>query len=288
MENKKSILINYFTNFSQSYSIESFKELHILCNQIAAENQISNMCELGEFRNSLQHLKSEQESFAAFIKNCSVQNLGKSFNEDLLLARTCVSLSKVNDEKADIYLQKIDSLERNEGEHTHHFVLVINELLRLNSLAVGSLILAIIIDVLILLCSLLGARHESFLEVDSFKDLIDMKDYPLEVILSSNFDSDEKDNAMIARMKLILKSAEFNRDSAGEGFPAVLSNEMVRTLGLHKELGVLLSMKLAMVQDDGSVGLKTKFILYMCDQITRKKSSNKTYQDFKNFMENEK
>lgn len=229
---------------------------------------------------SFRDLVEVQNRYDNFKSKCTTEVIKTSFSSNLLELRKCVNTAKLSEEKTEKYLDKISNFQRNEGEHTHFFIIVVNELKRLNYLSIGTLILAITIDLLILLCSLVASKHNTFLSITSGKDLLQMKNYPLDIILGTDTQVNDNDNEMTRRIKFILNNSKFSLEYLDKKCSMIIPMEKILELNMHKELGTFFSMDLARPFDNGKViGFRTNFILWMCEQISRKKQSRKSFNE---------
>jgi hypothetical protein len=243
----------------------------------------SGACDLGALDTKLVQQQQVINEVKSFDSACRDDFDLKDFNKIIDHVNNCISSSGLPVPEQNTLLKRNREFSSNEGTHAHHFIWITNGLMRLEVLALGSLMMALTIDILILLCGILGSRHESFLNIQTSRDLSSMQDYPLDIVLSTDFEKFKNGDPMLKRIGEVLGACEFNLDTAVEGYPATLSLEKIKSLGLHKELGVFLSMDLAKpLIGDGNekiIGLRTKFILWMCDQGSRIQSSNDNLRD---------
>ena len=114
------------------------------------------------------------------------------------------------------------------------------------------------------------------------KDLLQMKNYPLEIILDADTDIHSSDTMFIKRIKLILSNAYFDLTYAKKGYSMVIEKDKILDLNMHKELGTFFSMGLAKPVEEGKkIAFKTNFILWMCEQISRQYESNSSSEEMK-------
>jgi len=274
--NYKVNLLSILNDFEAKLKVSYLRKAIFKCEEIKRKfGNASQSCELSSLK------ADDIKAFEMFKQECSVNNLNKGFHDDLIFVKKCVTMSNISENLVESQLDEISNIEKTEGPYAHSFIIVTNELKRLHPLAIGTLALALIIDILILLCSLLGSKHESFLTINSYEDLTYMGDRPLEVVLDTTLEKQDGDTMLLKRIKDILNHAKFDLKAARDGYPAILTFEQIQELNLHKELGVLFSRKLAKPLESNSIiGMKTKLILWMCDQILRKRMSIDTYKDF--------
>lgn len=266
---------------------KKLRKASALCTEIAHKFYLQDArCSLYKFEEKINEFEGESKRRKKFSSDCEVNNT-ISFKDAVNKINNCISVSELTSDKQEILLERIRTFSSSEGEHAHHFIWVTKELARYNILAIGALLLALVIDILILLCGILGSKHESFLNIEKAGDLISMQDYPLEVILSCDINN-PTENLMLRRIHNIITHSEFDEDSAQRGFAAVISAENIKKLGLQKEIGVFFSMGLMEPLDSKGYkkyGLKTKFILWMCDQSFRSRYSKKTSDDLYHDLE---
>lgn len=174
----------------------------------------------------------------------------------------------------------IKKLEREYGDKSHHSIRAISELMSGNWLSYISLSIAVVLDLLLLLCGILGERRDVFLTMRKPTDLDELGTYPLEVVMSASVNANSEDSEFISRAKSILEISELSvKHSIKDGCPAVISMEKAEEKGLQKEIGVLLSMNLAKpLQKNGEqeynfIGLRTKLVLILCERISKEKLS---------------
>ena len=167
-------------------------------------------------------------------------------------------------------LRRINATEQYTGPNVHHFLLAVGELSKLNPLAIGSLFLALSIDLLILFCGLMGARPDSYLDMRTPEELLDIQESSLEAVLSLDLDSIASApyvDRFIARAAEILRNTTPDVEYAYQGFPAVLARKDIRRLKMSKEIGVLLALGLAKELPSGALGLRTRFVLWLAQRI---------------------
>lgn len=279
--NSRQIILKNIADFDKSKNVEKLNNAYNACVDLVAkieEKTLSCSPELlGENFPKLVEVKKRLDDFQV---TCSNKILEKSSNDIINNLRSCIRLAGVPEEKANNYLSQISTLQRNEGNHTHFFIVIINELKRLNYLAIGTFILAVIMDLLILLCSLVASKHNTFLSISSGKDLLQMKNYPLDIILGTNVTPSDSDNEMTRRIKFILNNSYFTLKYLDKKCSMVIPIDKILELKMHKELGTFFAMNLARPFEKGTlIGFRTNFILWMCEQISKKKQSHKSYSD---------
>lgn len=282
LEVRKEIYRN-MADFEKSKDAEKLNSAYSGCvdllTDIGGKLFSCNPDSLGDTFRSLVEVQKRHKKFS---ETCSNDILENSFDENVKNIRRCIRESAVSEEKADEYLKVLNTLQRDEGSHTHFFIIVINELKRFNYLAIGTLILALAIDLLILLCSLVASKHNTFLSISDAKDLQQMKNYPLDIVLGTNTEAHESDGEFIKRIKAILNNSTFNLEYAMRSYSMIIPIEEIIKMGMHKELGTFFSMNLArsFKHDDGIIiAFRTNFILWMCEQITKKNQSTESYSE---------
>ncbi len=162
-------------------------------------------------------------------------------------------------------LRNVDAIGALQGQDVHQFALAIGELRRLNLLAIGAFLVAVVIDGLILLCGILGARPDSYLDMRHPSDLLDIQELALETVMSLSLGESVEApvrSPFIRRCRALLEHVTVDSDLAYSGFPAVLPSAAVQDLRLV-EIGVLLALGLAQRQSDGDLALRTRFVLWI-------------------------
>ena len=235
---------------------------------------------LGESFNNLIEVEKNLKQFSKVCSSDILKDI--SFQENLNAIRRCIRVSKISEMEVEKHLKSLKKIEKRQGIHTHFFIVVINELIEANPLSFATLGLAFIIDILILLCSLVASKHTTFLNMKEPKDLLQMKNYPLEIILDADTDIHSSDTMFIKRIKLILSNAYFDLTYAKKGYSMVIEKDKILDLNMHKELGTFFSMGLAKPVEEGKkIAFKTNFILWMCEQISRQYESNSSSEEMK-------
>ncbi len=191
-----------------------------------------------------------------------------------------------------VYRQKlfkaVDRIGRYEGLRAHPFELALGEIENLNPLAFGSLLVAISIDILVLFCGLLGARPDSYLDIKKPDDLADIQEIAVETVLSLDVNGrtlDSVTDVFIRRIVEILRRSRPDVDYAYKGFPAMLTSDDVSALGMGKEIGVLFALQLAEQLPDGRIGLRTRLILWLADQVLRHLDAEKVTGNLDNSID---
>lgn len=258
------------------------------CLEIINFSRLVATCNSAKLGDSFSDLLTLEEAYRNYLSFCSPAALGTTLEKNMLLLTTCIPRHARNDAQADFLLNQVQEFQKKNGSHSHFITTVIGELSSFNYLAISSLILALIIDVLILLCSLVASRHSTFLNIRDSKDLHQMESYPLDTVISVDTVSKESDSQIVRRVKEILNSSKFDLKSAREGFSMVISMSEIERLKMHKELGTFLSMDLAVPDEDWEkIRFRTRFVLWMCEQIIKDKQSTKTYSDLDGILRKE-
>ncbi|HBY01433.1 MAG TPA: hypothetical protein DEG92_02645 [Rikenellaceae bacterium] len=185
----------------------------------------------------------------------------------------CVSLAPIEppEQKREI-LHKINKIGLSDGDKVHYFLLSINELTQKNILAFGALFIALSMDGLILFCGILASRPESYLNMKSVDDLIEVQEQALQTVFEIKFDETFLkgiNSRYIRHLINILSNCVPDMELAYQGIPVVMRRETIESMNLGRELGTLIALKLAEIVNDGKdVGLRTRFIIWASDQIT--------------------
>lgn len=278
---KRRLIYNDILKFDETKDSEKLLSVYVNCINLIAEIEGKSFsCSLDLLGDSLTTLAEVKNRYNVFKLQCSNEIIEGSFDENIRNLRKCIRISRVPDDETEGYFKVIDRFQRSEGAHTHFFITIINELKRLNYLAIGTFILAIIMDLLILLCSLVASKHTTFLEITNGKDLLQMKNYPLDIILGTDININESDDEMIKRIKLILNNATFSLKHLDKKCSMIITMDKILELNMHKELGTFFAMGLARpVENNMVIAFRTNFILWMCEQISRHKQSTKSFSE---------
>ena len=179
-------------------------------------------------------------------------------------------------------ISQIDTLGKFGGSDVHPFVLCVGELRNLNLLAIGSLIMALVIDILILFCGILAGKADSFLKLKHYDDLQEYMEAAVEVILSVDINRTVASSSpYVNRIIEILRIAKPDIDLAKEGHPAVIYVDDIKDLKLTQELGVFISLNLAVKSFAGDkIALSTRLILWMADQIVNADIKEARFSEF--------
>jgi hypothetical protein len=173
-------------------------------------------------------------------------------------------------------IQKIrnqtDEIGKYGGDQVHPFVLSIGELYNWNYLAVGSLLIAVVLDGLVLLCGLVGAQPTSFLTMRRTEQLDEAIELGLSTLLSLNLQArGDTKNPFINRIITILKLCKPDLKAAQvEGMPAYISFEDIQVNNLQNEVGIFIAADLAVSNSrEQKVWLYLRLILWLAEQIKR-------------------
>ena len=253
-----------------------------------------------KLRINIDYINNKINTKDKFDNACSSNFIKKEFSKDLSLVQNCVSMLDLNTNELNKYLERINIIEKYEGKRTHHFIVVMNQFERLNPLAIGTLSLAFMIDILILLCSLLGSKHETFLGVDKTDDFLYMSDKPLHVIFSTVYEiDDKKDSTSVKKIKNLLNNLTLDLKSLygnkTQGYGLTIDSNKIDELKLNNEIALLLTMQFARkvnlknTENDNTdiIGLQTGFVLWMCDEIEKQSNSRNTYNSFETLIKGE-
>lgn len=290
LENRYNDLFNYLVESYQNFTKKNFRKL------VATKNEVFNQFNISEnieIINNLERIISkkinENDKYLLFLEQYKQSNQ-IHYSKSLMELKKSVSgilalipiMSMPNEiEEAQFAVSKLGSWS---GNDIHYFVLSIGELLILNPLAIGTFLIALIIDLLILFCGLMGARPNSYLDMNKSEDLYDIKELALETILSLDLNSENDSystDPFINRIIEILKHCKPDfKYAQEEGIPATLSFDDIVELNMQKEIGVLLSLELAYELPDNRLGLRTKLILWLADQVINYSEAYKTNKNF--------
>ena len=174
------------------------------------------------------------------------------------------------------------------GNDVHHFVLAYSSLVDTKSpLAYSALALALLIDSLILISGLLGARPDSFLNMRP-EELFDSQERALEVILALNLEqTDNYDNQFIKRIIQIFNITKPDIAAAKMGTPGIIHKDDIERYNLTKEIGVFISLKLAATNKSNQdiIGLSTRLVIWLAEQVILYENKQGTYKDFQKILD---
>jgi hypothetical protein len=273
MKSNESLNNDNFENFNMSH--KKLAELVIYENP-SSKNLIQNIPK--QLYNQISKIDKINQ-FVAWQKDSLLLNKQTKlpFLKDKLF-EFIAKMPKTKNTKIDELQTQILEIGKYGGANVHQFILAIGELKHSNYLAIGSLLIAISIDILVLLCGLLSAKPKPFLNMKDEKDLDE--ELSLETILALDLDENIKyDSAYINRILLILRLCKPDIESAKEGIPAVISIEDIEKHKLTKEIGVFFALNLAYPGKENLnyIGLRTKLLLWLADQVLNFESQKSTY-----------
>ncbi len=243
-----------------------------------------------DINDSLKNTISQLSKVQDFIKysNDSLK-INQIENLDTLkksLYSFIAKVPQINESEVNEITASIGTIGKYGGDKVHFFVVSLKQLWSWNFLAIGSFIIAFFIDILVLLCGLLGAKPESFLNIKNADDLDDLIELSLETIISANVKrTNLPADPYAKRILLLLRACEPDLDLAKFGTPATISIAKIKELNMATELGIFLSSGLAQkLKGQDKIALTSRLILWFADQIVRFDSKQNTTNDtFKSF-----
>lgn len=271
IQSNETLTVNRFTEMVTAYkkfvselTVGSRSKVRIV--EIPSELQDS----IGDFDNLNKFFQWQEKEFVVG-KQETIEGLKALMFEYVnRLPRAIKSVQ--NDAEVSAVLGQIDTIGRYGGQNAHPFVLAVGELGNGNYLATGSLVIAIAIDGLVLLCGLLGAHPSSFLTMRRTQDLDDALESGFAAIMALNLKGRQPSgNAFIDKIVKLLSSCEPNIQATVEiAIPAAISIETIRHEQLTHEVGMLLASGLAKRHSsEEKIGLTLRLILWMADQVHR-------------------
>jgi len=224
-------LRNYLNEFSKEFDPQPFNKVANLCTELLEEmRKISALgpivdglsCDRGAMSALINPISDAADALAAFQRECVVGGenartvTGLSFDDSLVYARNCMSLSGLQSSRIRDLRREIDRLEREENEKASPFTKTSNALVSGEKLALFSLAIAMTIDLLVLFSGLIGAKSVrpkvlGFIE-GSGRDNVDE-------LFTQALDTDltpyPTDKPAIRRIKSILRHANAESVEAG-------------------------------------------------------------------------
>jgi hypothetical protein len=264
-------MVNAFKKYFGEISQES-KSLKV----IEIPKEIGTEIEILDQTNAF--LSWQRDSFG-LIKKESIEDVRVSLFEYLsILPKSVVENPDIRNEVQGIR-SEIDEIGKYGGENVHPFVLAVGELSNSNYLAVGSLVIALFLDGLVLLCGLVGARPASYLTMKKTHQLDNSLETGLSLLLSLNLaNRADLTDPFISRIVTILNQCSPDVESAQKkGMPVFIGFEKIDTNGLKYEIGILIAAGLAIADlNQKKVWLKLRLILWFAEQIKKFDRGEKT------------
>lgn len=160
------------------------------------------------------------------------------------------------------------------GENVHYFVVSITQLSRKNPLAIGAISIALVIDLMVFFCGILGARPDSLLHLKNKRQLDKVIDSALMNSLSIDtetalpMDTPLRIRRIVSILKNIIPDLKYVDE---EGKPsAYIDENVINDLKLASELSVFVASGLAMKEKNGSkIYLKTVLILWFASEVNQ-------------------
>ena len=276
--NDDSIVIKFRKNYNEI--------VPIIASNLELKGESKNIFLPDEITELFDIIKDYSEFNEWSEINCNFQRC-QNINVLKNNALQCIDqMPLIESEKKSDSQKSISEIGRYYGKHVHHFSLAVNELSSLNVLAIGSLIVALSIDCLILFCGLLAARPESFLNMTSAESLADVQELAIETVfaldLSESFVNSIND-PYVKKLAIMLQLGQPDIELAYSGMPIIIENSLIATTKLSQEIGVLISLQFAnKINEFNDIGLRTRFVLWASEQIVNYKLANKTTQNLSN------
>ena len=241
---------------------------------------------------SIKRIIAIEEYMKWFRENIYIQNETSIQNLKILAMKAVNNMPLKSSESKTNALNRFSKVGLYDGDKVHYFLLSINELYNFNILALGSLFIALSIDCLILFCGLLAARPESFLDMTNADDLSEVKELALEVVFDLDLsDIDSYQSTFIKNIAKLIKLGKADMKFAYDGWPILIENTVIEESNLAKEVGTLISLGFADIiketenKDVYFIGIKTRLILWVSEQIVNYKGKSKSFQDFKKSLQ---
>lgn len=304
--------------FNQQQDVSSLTKMDSIISRITSPITFSVIAKLKSNYDKQLSLMFKNKAFSkisTFNNQCSGSKVEapSSKNEILSFARTCILLSHLTSVEKNKYIRKISTYERYNNQSSHKYMTALSELKKFNPLAMEVLFLASIFDLLILFSSFIGARIENYSDIKSIEDLGNMGEKPILTSLGANLDRSENDTKIQKRIKRLLKRSIFSSDSMIVGYPTIILDEEIQSLGLQYVLLVFIQKNYIMDKEDllerlndtlegeeydNSVkniniltdgkkyfGISLVGILWMLDYVQKSQESVKMSEDMKDFSE---
>jgi hypothetical protein len=281
VNSNSGLTIENFSNMTSAYKnylneMATDNQTEIKEIPVEAQNSIAEIDDVNKFL-------TWQESDLNISKKQNLDELKQGLFDFVNRMPKSVRNNTQSDAEVQKVLQQIDSIGKYGGANVHPFILSVGELSNGNYLATGSLMIALALDGLVLLCGLLGARPSSFLTMRRVEELDDAVETGLLAIISLDLKNRQPTgNPFINRIVKILSLCEPDVDSAHKyAIPATISVEKIREEGLSQETGIFLASGLAKYhKEHGKIGLTLRLILWMADQVYRYDHGRQTASSF--------
>lgn len=264
--------INLLIQNKDSLTLNRLKEIVRLktsLNSVLSIDSIPNISE-NTFENIYKFERANK-----FINLCNSYNPLDINNIDSLrngIINISNKLDFIDSKKSNRILTKAFDFGKESGKNVHYFTVSTTQLKRGNSLAKGALLIAVILDLLVFFCGILGAQPSSLLLLSNSKQLKNIAEIGLLNSLGLDLNSDLPENIPLRtkRMIDILNNSIPDLEYAEKGTPSYIPFNKVQEIGLSSELGVLLSTGLAIQYDDNdNIYLRTRLLLWFTYEINK-------------------
>lgn len=242
-------------------------------------NKLSSLLEIEEVAVPEVLIKNAEvfQRANTFINYCDEFNPLEKDNisdlRDALISLT-LKLDFLDKKKTEDLVNKAFEFGNKNGENVHYFVVSTTQLSRKNPLALGALTIALVIDLMVFFCGILGARPDSLLHLKTRRQLDKVIDSALLNSLSIDTETElPADTPLrIRRIVSILKNITPDlKYVKQEGKPsAYIEESVINDLKLAAELSVFVASELAMKEKDGTkIYLKTVLILWFTSEVNQ-------------------
>ena len=264
--------LNLLIENKDSLTLNKLKEIVRLKNTLSSVLSIDSIPQITEttFDNIYKFERANK-----FINLCKFYNPLEIKNIDSLrngIIDISNKLDFIDSKKSNEILSKAFDFGKESGENVHYFTVSTTQLKRGNSLAKGALLIAIVLDLLVFFCGLLGAQPSSLLLLSNSRQLKSVAEIGLLNSLGLDINTDIPKNFPLRtkRMIEILRNSIPDLEYAQKGTPSYIPFNKVKELGLSSELGVLLSTDLAVQYgDNDNIYLRTRLLLWFTYEINK-------------------
>jgi hypothetical protein len=180
--------------------------------------------------------------------------------------------------------QSVTDLTNYNPETAHGFIVAYAGLMAVTPLSLTSAWIAILIDGLILLCGVLGSRPVNFLDVRKQSELLAFADVASTIVLQVSVlaQTTKIDDPVARRALEILRRGVPVREAAMAGYGLLLPAGTVADLKMDRELALWAMLQLWRPVEDidaalagdpvfepfrGGVAIRTRLMLWLCDQV---------------------
>lgn len=198
-------------------------------------------------------------------------------------SRCAANQGFIDSDVREDFLKHVATIGLRDSEKANRFEFAISQLGKFDMLAYISLVIALVIDTLILLCGIVGARPTSFLDMTKPRDVDELREFAIRTVMITldefEADGDQPEGSfqnIAVKILSALKTADERKKRASDCI-LYLDEEDPERLGigiqlaLYRSLGVVDWVRFA--NGDGFYGFHTRFVLWLCHQLLLEKET---------------